>query len=200
MTEIKGPKTSESPTSPGQYGTDSPILTHGTRPWHDLDAMPGEFVLRFEHRDSGFYDDCHLEFGVKRVVPTNTEDHQGVPYFTASTPYRALVATGDTEASALSGLLHWISEISRNGSFNPKYPAECGDPPIQHVLGILSERLQWQIERRHEHLGKADPEPARIEDESNEIRDAYLANVQRDNDIIMAISTSIAALARVKDL
>lgn len=178
--------------------TDSPILTHGTRPWYNTDDYPGEYVLRHSRETSPVRDN-EFEFAVKRVIPTSDEDNHGKPYYIAVNPYRAIVCTGETVESAVSGMIFYLITLARNGSINPKYLSEPGDPPIQHVLGVLSERLLWQTERRHEHLGKADTEvPKGHEDKVSQ--DQYLANVARDNEIISALATSIAALARVKDL
>jgi hypothetical protein len=189
-----------SATSPGD-GRDSPILNHGTRPWHDLDAMPGEFKMLWLETGEG----RNLGFGVKRVVPSSDDENHGQPYYTASTPYRACVTTGNTPEEAVSSLLFCFTELARNGSFNPKYPSEHGDPPVQHAINILTERLLWQVERRHEHLGRADADivwAERNADEKaeKERQEMYLSFVARDNEIISALGTSIAALARVKDL
>jgi hypothetical protein len=162
-----------------------------------MDEAPGEYVLKNTQNGSSDF-----EFAVKLVTPTSVDDNNGKPYYIAVNPYRAIVCTGSTVESALGSMIFYLITLARNGSINPKYLAEPGDPPIQHVMGILSERLLWQTERRHEHLGKADPEvPESLKgQESKATQDQYLLNVARDNEIISALATSIAALARVKDL
>jgi hypothetical protein len=180
-------------------------VTSSTKPWHDLQALPGKFVMSFENSDPGYLKGHNLEFCVKRVEPSSQDDHNGTPYYSASIPYRCIVCIGDTADEAISSLLHYVADMARTGALDPNNPSEYGDPPIQHAIGILTERLLWQVERRHEHLGRADADivwAERTPDEkaAKEQQEMYLSYVSRDNEVISALATSIAALARVKDL
>lgn len=116
-------------------------------------------------------------------------------HFEASTPYRPIAYVGVTREQAIGIMLHDVARLARVGHMDPDRPAEKGSPPIQHAIHILSQRLLWQVERRREHLEFS---PA-LPDES--IADEVLIkSVARDNEIVSALATSIAALARVKDL
>jgi hypothetical protein len=156
------------------------------------ESMPGELVLGYS-RDDGLTDYC-FEYRVHKVTGDSGEVH-----YIAFTPYRAVVWTGSTVASAVAGMLHGLADLARKGSLNPSNPHDKGALPVQHAIHILSERLVWQVERRHESLrdftydGPFDP------DHSEPYKRA-LAKTARDNEVISALATSIAALARVKDL
>ena len=113
--------------------------------------------------------------------------------FEAATPYRGCVYQGDTCEQAIGRLLLGVAILSREGSFDPHHPESNGTPIIQHAMTILTERMVWQLARRREHLdGNVDP---------NQMVDpAAVQAVARDNEIVSALGTAVAALARVKDL
>jgi hypothetical protein len=182
---------------------------------HDILAWPGETVLSHIHDEDvskkGF------EFVVKKVaagvdtVIDPKEAHllpHGKVHFAAMAPYRACVWTGETPEEALGCMLNGYADLARRGSIDPSNPTAKGSPPIQHAIHTLTERLLWQVERRKEHLGMIEeysPEGLRSEDHPNcsdNVRyyNQAQADVSRDNEIISAMATSIAALARVKDL
>jgi hypothetical protein len=176
--------------------SESPILTHGRRPWFDINV--GEFVLKHAHETSKV-SDSEFEFGVMKITPGKDEAaadvNDGKPYYVAATPYRHVVWNGETPEAAIGSMMRSLAMYARSGHMNPKYPCEPGDPPIQHVMNILSERLAWQIERRHDNLSEA----AR-ESELSDVQPELTPKAARSSDIIAALSTAIAALARVKDL
>lgn len=129
-----------------------------------------------------------FEFTV-RNFRANTRLEEGS--FEAAMPYRNHVYKGRTVEEAVGAMLKGTALLAREGSLDPNLPWECGVPVIQHVIHVLTERLLWHVERRREHLtaeGSAD-QPGERE-----------RAVNRDNEIISALGTSIAALARVKDL
>ena len=95
---------------------------------------------------------------------------------------------------ALGSMMRGFSQLARSGALDPKDPNKRGATPIQHVLEILSERLTWQMEQRRDSLSQVDPLfPAEGDSQ-------WISHVAKDNEIISALATSIAALARVKDL
>lgn len=187
-------------------------------PRHHLDilAWPGETVLSYIHEEDparkGF------EFVVKKVtagvdtVIDPKEAHllpHGKVHFAAMAPYRGCIWTGDTPEEAIGSMLHGYAELARKGNIDPNHPNDTGSPPIQHAIHTLTERLLWQVERRKEHLGMADEHsPHELRGEgtpksSTEAEGFYnqaLSDIARDNEIISSMATSIAALARVKDL
>lgn len=178
---------------------------------HDILAWPGETVLSHIHEEDpakkGF------EFVVKKVIAgvdtviDPKEAHllpHGKVHFAAMAPYRGCVWTGETTEEAIGGMLHGYAELARKGNIDPSHPNDKGSPPIQHAIHTLTERLLWQVERRKEHLGMADeyshPGMKVSEEDSERFYYQALSDIARDNEIISALSTSIAALARVKDL
>ncbi len=174
-----------------------PIERHS----HQIVGWPGETILENIHEESP--EDVSFEFILKKVVAgvdtriDPKEAHllaHGTVHYSATTPYRAMSWTGDTPGAALGGMLRGFSELSRSGALNPKNPNQKGATPIQHVLEILSERLTWQMDLRRENLSQVDP----IFPSENDAQ--WISHVAKDNEIISALATSIAALARVKDL
>jgi len=149
-------------------------------------------------------------------------------YFEASTPYRHCVYAGESAEEAVAALMKGMALLSREGAINPNNPHGVGAPIIQHAMEVLSERLLWNVEQRQNHLvtgGYADspgniwPSPyssARYasafpegEDQggakSKQAREEafneqMVRAVARDNEIVSALATAIAALARVKDI
>lgn len=182
--------------------TMSAVLTHGTREVFDMDKLPGEYVMKYLHSETAVhsYSDLMFEFCIKKVVPgrdTDTDDNQGKTYFTGATPYRQCVYMGSSIEEVLASMMFSLAMLARNGSINPEQPAEPGDPPIQHAMCILSERLDWQVKARHGAIGHDPAELLTLP------KDAYFTAIQessRCNEIIAALGTAIAALARVKDL
>jgi len=180
--------------------TESPVLTHGTRAVFDMDALPGEYVMKYKHEEVEDMGDHVFEFCIKKVVPgkhTETRDNGGVPYFTGATPYRQCTYCGASVEEVIGAMFFGLTTLARNGAINPEQPAEPGDPPIQHAMHILSERLKWQVEARHGVIGR---DPIELLSLS---KDDYFSAIQestRCSEIIAALATAIAALARVKDL
>lgn len=171
------------------------------RHYHQIVGWPGEVVVENIHEDTQY--DKSFEFTLRKVtagVDTRIDPKEahliahGAVHYSATTPYRAVVWTGDTPGAALGNMLRGFSELSRSGALDPKDPNEKGATPIQHVLEILSERLAWQMGSRRANLRQVDPIfPS--EDDAK-----WVTHVAKDNEIISALATSIAALARVKDL
>lgn len=167
--------------------------------------LPGELVMKYEHRNEYNTKTWGLEFAVRKTTAgvhfphTNAVSKTQPPaqtVYEAATPYRACVYQAESPEAAVGALLMGVALFSRDGHMNPEHPTAMGSPPIQHVLSILSERLVWHSERRREHItnAPADATPDQRLDE------ATIARISRDNEIISALATSIAALARVKDL
>lgn len=169
---------------------------------HQIIGWPGETVLDNIHEETS--DDVSFEFVLKKVtagVDTKIDPkeahllEQGKVFYSAVTPYRSCVWHADTPGAAIGSMIRGIAELARSGALDPNKPNQKGSTPIQHVLEILSERLIWQLEQRHSSLAEADELS-----HDRKTNDTYLNNVARDNEIISALGTSIAALARVKDL
>jgi hypothetical protein len=169
-----------------------------------FNEMPGETVLKYEHNSRDFEKDG-LEFAVNRLKngehfgyadpPSANAPHAEFIY-EARTPYRAIVYHGATPEAAIGALLLDVSRLSRAGHFNPTHPDAMGSPPVQHAMAILSERLTWFIDRRHEELEQS---------HANSIGhhgadENTLQKLGRLNEVIAALGTSIAALARAKDI
>lgn len=168
---------------------------------HQIMGWPGEVVVENIHEETR--DDNSFEFTLRKItagVDTRIDPKEahlieyGAVHYSATTPYRAVVWTGDTPGAALGNMLRGFSELSRSGALDPKDPNKKGATPIQHVLEILSERLTWQMEQRRSNLGQVDP----IFPSEGDAQ--WISHVAKDNEIISALATSIAALARVKDL
>lgn len=140
-----------------------------------------------------------------------------VPYFQASTPYRAVFYQAETPEMALAALLKGACVLSREGAINPHNPHRAGSPPIQHAIHILTERLLQMVEGRQDHLfmsGYAE-NPAHVgaiaatvltaehfpgPSKNDELNEQMMRAIARDNEVISALATAVAALARVKDL
>ncbi len=178
---------------------------------------PGELIWRHladpEQEALGM---TGFSWQVRKIVPgvhePKSEDSQE-PYFQASTPYRAVFYSADTAEDALGCLLKGMCHLSREGAINPSNPLRPGAPPIQHVIHILTERLLQMVEHRQDHLVMSGytPDPAHISAPElsaehlkrpapEELNEQLVRAVARDNEVISALATSIAALARVKDL
>lgn len=180
------------------------INTSECRPFEN---PPGTVVMK--HRHDSIKKDCGLEFTVTHLP-------EAVPdlCYEASTPHRSVAYGGRSPEEAIGALLLGMMFLARDGSINPNNPRMRGVPPIQHVIEVLNERLIWQIERRRERLDNAKADgpgaPAAIPPSSNDpeaktfhedlLHQSALAGIAKDNEIISALATSIAALARVKDL
>lgn len=146
--------------------------------------LPGVIVMQHSHDEGRKHG---LEFTLRKGE-----------MFEAATPYRNCVYAGDTPAEAIGCLLLGVAELSRNGSIDPSRPNLSGSPPIQHAIHLLTERLLWQVELRREHLVEyGSPLGA---GPAYHVEDDTVKAIARDNEIISALGTSIAALARVKDL
>jgi len=130
-----------------------------------------------------------VRFVSKREPATASID--AYDHYEAKTPYRDITFVGKTLEEAVGAMLKGVALLARCGSFNPEQPQLPGVPPIQHAIEILTERLAGQTERRREKLPVDGPIPP---------AEQNLASIARDNEIISALATTIAALARVKDL
>lgn len=124
----------------------------------------------------------------------------GLPdQFVAWTPYRSVVYEGTSIGAVVASMLHGVARLAYDGSMHPDKPEDMGAPPIQHVINILTERLKWQAERReesvHELSRNAGPEGA-----TPSTKTALVPSLERHNQVIAALGTAIAALARVNDL
>lgn len=116
--------------------------------------------------------------------------------FIARTPYRHVDYEAETREKAIGSMLRGMVEMGRDGALHPDCPTKPGTlAPLQHVMNILTEKLEWNLARRADllfahyqtHPGGSDDYP----------QDPKLA---RYNEVIAGISTGIAALARVKEL
>ena len=191
-------KSSDSPTyDPFNPKGLPPIKRH----YNQIVGWPGEVIVENIHEETR--DDNSLEFTLRKItagVDTRIDPQEahllahGAVHYSATTPYRAVAWTGDTPGMALGSMMRGLSELARSGSIDPKDPNKRGATPIQHVLEILSERLTWQMERRRDSLSQVDP----ISPSEGDAQ--WITHVAKDNEIISALATSIAALARVKDL
>jgi hypothetical protein len=177
----------------------------------DVLDLPGETILSYLHEEDPA--EKGFEFVVKKVVAgvhtviDPNEAHllpHGKVHFAAMAPYRACVWTGETPEEAIGGMIRDYADLARRGSIDPNHPNDKGSPPIQHAIHTLTERLLWQVDRRKEHLGMIDEYsgPGLVESSPDAgcFYTQALSDVTRDNEIISALATSIAALARVKDL
>jgi hypothetical protein len=197
----------ETPNKVVENYQDSPILTHGTQPIYEPSTVlegvarsHGEVVMRLSHTETS--NERVLEFQVVRYYSEDDESGTVKNFYSASTPHRAINHTGKTLEEAIGSLLFSYATMARSGAFNPSLPAEKGDPPIQHVINILTECLNWHVACRHEHLqsGGIDIccEPASPPYYGS--RDMALNYIKDDNKIIAALATAIAALGRVDEL
>lgn len=119
--------------------------------------------------------------------------------FEAEVPYRQITWGGATEAEAVGAMLHGVAELARRGSIHADHPERPGVTPIQHAMTILSEHLDWHVERRREQIDHTN----RKQNETPDSHDVELPNnprLNRLNEIISGLATAIAALARVKEL
>lgn len=163
--------------------------------------LPGTSVFGFSNTDN-----YGLAFDVRKVVAgVDTEigpddPPRGTVHYQASVPYRNVIWTGNTAEEALSCMLSGLCEYSRSGQFNPSAPRDPGAPPIQHALELLVERLDWDIKHRAAHLRSVRADEFNPEPDESAAKQAAISNVVKNNEIIAALATSIAALARVKDL
>lgn len=176
---------------------ESPILTHGTRPWYDANDRDGETVLSYDHvLHAPGSTASFLEFCVKKITPGKggvpDDVNGGNEYYIAATPYRKEVCCGVSPQEAIGMLLFSVANLARMGAMNPSIPDEPGDPPIQHAMHILTERLLWQVERRHGNIHDAKPIDVLTYGE-------VAPDTVRCGEIIAALSTAISALARVVD-
>jgi len=96
-------------------------------------------------------------------------------------------------------MIQGVAQLAYDGAMHPKNPEAIGAPPIQHVINILTDRLKWQTERRedsvrelHRCSGPGGPSP--------DTKTTLVPTLDRNNQIIAALGTAIAALGRVNDL
>ena len=180
---------------------------------------PGELIWFFNaDPDDEASGRCGFSWQVRKLVPSVHFNEPAGPlppktYYEASTPYRAVYYQGDTPGAAVAALLKGLAILSREGAINPNAPHMVGAPPIQHAIHILTERLLLMVERRRDHLvmsGYAEnPESVAATQltadhlkgpPEDELLDQMVRAVARDNEVVSALATAIAALARVKDL
>lgn len=129
---------------------------------------------------------------------STTEQSDGT--WTARTPYREVLWTGDTEKEAIGAMLRGVCELSRDGKLDPEAPSERGVPPIQHTLQVLGRALEWHTERRREQIAH-DNTKGTEQPDGHDVNELVLSpRLSRLNEIISGLATSIAALARVKEL
>jgi hypothetical protein len=158
------------------------------RKWNE--TLDGKVVLEHVNPDGAPGPTYLFEFSVQKYAHP---EPGGAAYF-GVTPYRAIIWTGGSPEEVIASMLHELATLGRSGALNPGAPHGHGSPPIQHAIHFLTERLLWQVQQRREHLDWADQAP------ESKPGDGALAGVARDNEIVAALATSIAALARVKDL
>lgn len=117
----------------------------------------------------------------------------------ATTPYRQIVWAGETREEAIGMMLRGFAELARGGSLDPANPHRIGETDMQHAMACLTTALARHVERRREQIefqnerqGKPDKPQAydQLDPQS----------FNRLNEIISGLATSIAALARVKEL
>ncbi len=158
------------------------------------EQLPGEVVLRFRKSKD------NSSWGMNFTVRKRTEENCAYPY-EAAIPYRSCVYSGRTLEESIANLLLGISILGRDGAFDPNDPEKSGSPPVQHAIHVLTQHLLRQVEARRDHLGDAHWVPGgHVTYTDLSMMPGYLKKVDRDNEVIAALSTAIAALARVKDL
>jgi len=141
--------------------------------------------------------ECNVRSWAPKVT-TNVGEGDTV-VFVASLPFREVFVEGGTKDEALGGLLREYCRLGRVGSIDPACPEKRGMPPIQHVLGLLEEQLQREVRNRRDliemrqNAGCATP----VDDPYTELLED--PPFKRQNDVIAALGTAIAALARVRE-
>lgn len=124
--------------------------------------------------------------------------------FEARLPFRAVVADEATRDEAIGALVHCYAELAWKGSINPHYPYRVGSPPIQHVLEILQDALQFTVELRRDNWEEnvlAGENTAAAREQKTTAGGAWVdTQFNRRNEVISGLGTAIAALARVKEL
>lgn len=130
----------------------------------------------------------------------------GPDLLVGKTPYRQIAYIGATYEEVIGSMLHSMARLARDGSLNPARPDEPGVPPVQHALSVLSERLQWHLGERNRHLHQAhenlrmNGQPLPDVPRGGIFHEQCLVGTVRCNEVIAALGTAIAALARVRDL
>jgi len=126
--------------------------------------------------------------------------------WSARLTFRQVWAQGKTKEEALAALTRIYCELSRDGSFNPKRPHHVGAPPIQHAIEILQELLAFHTSCRYDDWREQALQDEAAPRESGQDEATAGGNYTRDprfarrNEVISGLATSIAALARVKEL
>lgn len=155
------------------------------------DGGSGRFALRY------FVNKVDREPRPEGTAPTLEADFKYGP-FEAWTPYRMISYSGETPEQAVANMLHGIAKLAREGALNPDQPSDAGSPSIQHALNVLTERLAWQTARREEHVHDLSDKGGMAA--GPDTKTTLMPGLDRNNQIIAALGTAIAALARVNDL
>lgn len=142
-----------------------------------------------------------LRFFVNRIG--GGEDATGAPdpsadVFEAWTPYRGISYLASTLGGAVATMLHDTAKMARGGAVHPDRPEDRGAPPIQHAISLLSERLQYEVERRAEavrDIQTNDPDGVQLGTKT-----IKTVSAERHSQLIAALGTALAALGRVNDL
>lgn len=184
---------------------------------HDLKALAescwGETgVARAKTAVLGYYGQTDfsgerfaLRFFVNKIDPSLPPEGAQTPEsavkygpYEAWTPYRMVSYSGESPEQAIAAMLHGVARLARDGAMHPDRPSDQGAPSIQHALNVLTERLAWQTERREEHVHDLNERGGMAA--GPDTKTTLMPGLERNNQIIAALGTAIAALARVNDL
>lgn len=153
----------------------------------EMEAIVGVHIGTAEHDSLGF----KLTSAMDEVSETGKT-------YAASIPDRSIVWMAPTPARAMAHMLHGVAMLARDGSLDPNEPSRKGVPPIQHVLGILTDRLAWHVDARRRSCDETAMHSVGHPDDPRTTENATWQ--ARCNEVISALGTAISALARIKDL
>lgn len=153
----------------------------------EMEAIVGVHIGTAEHDSLGF-----------KLTSAMDEASDTGRTYAASIPDRSIVWMAPTPARAMAHMLHGIAMLARDGSLDPNEPSRKGVPPIQHVLGVLTDRLAWHVDARRRSCDETAMQP--VGDPANPRTAENAAWQARCNEVISALGTAISALARIKDL
>lgn len=120
--------------------------------------------------------------------------------FTANMLYRQVYYEGSSKSEAIGSMLKGVALLARSGAFNPNRPEKRGVSTIQHCLNLLTEALSEAAIMRENYIEEMG---IRIEEMGIRIEEGDERGYDRLPELnahISALSTAIAALARVKEL
>lgn len=121
--------------------------------------------------------------------------------FEASIPSRHIVWQENSAPRAVAALLYGVAKLAQEGALDPDEPDRKGKPPIQHVIGVLTDRLAWHVEaRRRGCEGEPGGDFKPDAHQPSPADDATKQWLGRNSEVIAALGTAISALARIKDL